>query len=158
MATQELSFPHLTLTHPTPAMPCSTANVVPISAARTHTGAQTQPITRRRVPALETIVESIATSLLEVLYGLRSPSSLRRWISPAVERRIKHYFALRSTYGRPAIDDYYPLRTGRPRVCVINTTSVEACITIYQPRNVRAFALRIERNKKRWVVTDFQTT
>ncbi len=114
---------------------------------------QTAPAEREEF--LRATVQSLAVAVVEVLTGSRACTSIARWIEPALYERIRTHAALRQDLARSVAPRGYVFTAGRPRVCPIGESVVEACVVVRGTRRHRAVAMRLEHARGRWQVTEF---
>ncbi|GAA4395166.1 Rv3235 family protein [Brevibacterium sp. R8603A2] len=104
---------------------------------------------------LRTTVQSLAVAVVEVLTGARASSSIARWIAPELQERIRTHAALRQDLARAVAPRGHVFTPGRPRLCMIGDSAVEACVVVRAARRHRAVAMRLEHMHGRWLVTEF---
>lgn len=97
---------------------------------------------------------SLAVAGLEVVCGLRTPATIARWVDPELYESMCAQAALRESLAGHA-PRIRLTSTGRPRLCRIGTTAVEAAVVVGSVTRARAVALRIEFRAQRWIMTQF---
>lgn len=109
----------------------------------------------RDVAPLESLAGLLAVVLVEVLEGHRPALQLERLVTPAVALRIRHW--VRINAGRRSRDAGRP--AAAPRVRSVRCQrrghdAAEAAVVIDQGGRSRAIAVRFDRQRGEWIVTD----
>ncbi len=97
-------------------------------------------------------VATLAPAVMEVLGGLRPASQLIRWTSQDVQTALAQRAALAARMGQQA-------RPGRPpvvravQVCRPSEKIAEASVVVVEADRIRAVAIRLEADKRRWRAT-----
>lgn len=118
-----------------------------------HSPTTTRRIERHPGPAIDPVAlaVAVATAYLEVRAGRRPPGQLRSVLSPRARRRLRALVLRRRGQGPPACGGASVSRvvTSRP-----HADALEAVAVLRDGTGVTAVAVRVERRRGRWWVTD----
>lgn len=125
------------------------------SAASAPTARADRPLDPEDRQLLESMTPALATALVEVLVGSRTPPSVERWVEPELYERILAHTRVREELSQqnPHVDR--PLSTSVPRICEVSDTAVEVALVVTTTRRPRALALRLTRRRSRWRLSEF---
>ena len=124
----------------------------PLPTPKEQTAAEKQ----REAEAAAAFVRSIVTALTEVEYGVRTLQSIERWLAPEVRSAIVSSLRVRRTLRAEQPVDYIR-GIGRPRLSSPAPNVIEADVSIALRPRTKACALRLEKNRGRWIVREYLT-
>lgn len=105
---------------------------------------------------LEQMVPALGTALVEVLVGLRPAHAVERWIEPALYGRIREHVAVRTSLTRYSGQTPETRALARShRLSPVSETVAEASVVVRTRNRARALAMRFERTRARWRLTEF---
>lgn len=117
---------------------------------------QTAAEKQREAAAAAAFVRSIVTALTEVEYGVRTLQSIERWLDPEVRSSVVSALRMRRTLRSEQQADYIR-GIGRPRLSSPAPNVIEAAVSIALRPRTKACALRLEKNRDRWIVREYLT-
>lgn len=105
---------------------------------------------------LDQMVPALGTALVEVLVGRRPVHSVERWVTPELCERIRTHAAVRASLSRhTGVRPDTVAAAGGHRLSPVSGTVVEASVVVRTRRRARALAMRFERTRARWRLTEF---
>lgn len=143
------AHPHPVAARPASAEPrtvTTTAGAVPASDS---------PLAAEDRALLTSMAPALATALVEVLVGARAAQSVERWVEGSLYERIVEHTRVRSALaqGNPHADR--PIGVSVARLCEVADSIVEISLVVRTTRRPRALALRMERRRSRWRLSEF---
>lgn len=109
---------------------------------------------KRDLEAAAAFIRSIVRALTEVDCGVRTLQSIEKWLSPEVREQ-----AALSAQARRRLRTEHPVSTirgiGRPRLCSPKPGVIEAAVSVALMPRTKACALRLERIRGRWIVSEY---
>lgn len=117
---------------------------------------QTAAERQREAAAAAAFVRSIVTALTEVEYGVRTLQSIERWLDPEVRSAIVSSLRVRRALRNDQQPDYIR-GIGRPRLSAPAPNVIEAAVSVALRPRTKACALRLEKNRDRWIVREYLT-
>lgn len=113
-----------------------------------------RPALTRDPESVARVIPSVARSALEVIRGVRSPSTLSHLVTPEIAAKLARRAALsRRLQGKNARPTRVHAEVTGVRTCVISTHVVEASAVIREPGRARFVAMRWERRHTGWRMT-----
>ncbi|MGO1397419.1 MAG: Rv3235 family protein [Brevibacterium yomogidense] len=117
--------------------------------------ASDSPLAAEDRALLTSMAPALATALVEVLVGARAAQSVERWVEGSLYERIVEHTRVRSALaqGNPHADR--PIGVSVARLCEVADSIVEISLVVRTTRRPRALALRMERRRSRWRLSEF---
>ena len=115
----------------------------------------TRPLDPQDRQLLATMCPALATALVEVLVGSRTPASIEKWVEVPLFERILEHSRIREELSQRNPHTDRPLTTSEPRLCEVSDCVVEIAVVVTTTRRRRALALRLTRRRSRWRLSDF---
>lgn len=147
--TEHPAHPHPVSVRPAPAGPRAVATTpATVPASDSPLAAEDRALLTSMAPAL-------STALVEVLVGARSAQTVERWVEGPLFERIVEHTRVRSALaqGNPHADR--PVGVSAARLCEVSDSVVEISLVVRTTRRPRALALRLERRRSRWRLSEF---